>query len=197
MNQTELREFQRSGRDWEGRALNVDGAIGPRTQWALAVARLEPWRQAIIARACSVVGATESDGPNRSILIDSWNRRCGVPLGSPYCAAFVSWCISVPGLPEVKNASAQGLGRQLRATDLILPGDVMWFPTGEHTGHCGIVIGLGPGEVACVEGNQANAVRVVRRETGKVSFATPLPVQSYPGIPPGLTLVPVQFKGTR
>jgi hypothetical protein len=197
VNATWLREFQVSHRDWEGRRLDVDGVRGPRTQWALSVARLEPWRQAIIERACSVVGATESDGTNRSVLIDSWNRRCGVALGSPYCASFVSWCISVEGLPEVRNASAQGLGRQLRAVDLILPADVMWFPTGEHTGHCGVVIGLGPGEVACVEGNQDNAVRVVRRETAKVRFATPLPVQSYPGIPPGLTLVPVQFVGTR
>ena len=196
MNAQEIREFQASHHDWEGKRLELTGP-GPRTQWALDVARLEPWRQAIVARACGMVGETESDGPNRSAIIDSWNRRCGVALGSPYCASFASWCISVPGLPEVKNASAQRLGRALRATDLILPGDVMWFPTGPETGHCGIVVGLGAGEVATVEGNQNNAVRLVRRAMNAVRFATPLPVQTYPAIPPGLALVPVQYEGTR
>ena len=191
-----VREFQAAHHDWEGKRLD-QGALGPRTQWALDVARLEPWRQEIISRACGMVGEAETEGPNRSPVIDSWNRRCGVALGSPYCASFVSWCISVPGLPEVRNASAQALGRALRGTTLLLPGDVMWFPTGEETGHCGIVVGLGAGEVACVEGNQANAVRLVRREMSKVHFATPLPIQTFPSVPPGLTLVPVTFEGTR
>lgn len=33
----------------------------------------------------------ETDGKNRSPLIDSFNERVGVALGSPYCAS-ASWC---------------------------------------------------------------------------------------------------------
>lgn len=196
MNSTELRDFQSTHRDWEGQRLELNGP-GPRTEWALAVARLEPFRQTIIERACGMVGEGESEGENRSERIDTWNRRVRAPLGSPWCAAFASWCISVPGLPERFEASAQELGRQLRNSTLILPGDVMWFPTGPVTGHCGIVIGLGAGEVACVEGNHGNAVRIVRRSTAQVRIVTPLPVQFYPAIPPGLKLAPVGIEGTR
>lgn len=197
MRPDEVRSFQASHLDWEGKRLDVDGSLGPRTQWALDVARLEPWRQAIIARACSMVGEHESDGDNRSITIDTWNRRAGAPLGSPWCAAFASWCISVEGLPDVREASALALGRRMRMTDLHLPGDVMWFATGGGSGHCGIVIGLGPGEVACVEGNRGNRVALCRRSTAQVRISSPLPIQTFPGIPPGLTLAAVSIEGTR
>lgn len=40
---------------------------------------------------------TESSGPNRSAQIDEINRFAGSPLGSPYCAAGVSWCFHQAG----------------------------------------------------------------------------------------------------
>lgn len=196
MRPDEIRAFQSSHTDWEGKRLELTG-MGPRTQWALDVARLEPLRQAIIARACSCVGEHESEAPNRGVTIDTWNRRAGAPLGSPWCAAFASWCISVDGLPEVCEASALALGRRLREVTLVLPGDVMWFPTSPTSGHCGIVIGLGPGEVATVEGNHGNRVALCRRSLSEVKIATPLPVQTFPAIPPGLTLAPAVYEGTR
>lgn len=197
MNTEEIKDFQAAHTDWEGHNLDIDGDRGPRTEWALAVSCLDPRRQAIVARACSKVGLVEQGGPNRGTEIDAWNRRAGQADGSPWCAAFASWCISVEGTPEVREGSAQQLGRMLRNTTLILPGDVMWFSTGSATGHCGIVIGLGPGEVACVEGNHGDGVRLTRRSTSQVRIATPLPVQTYPGIPLGLTLVPASIVGTR
>jgi hypothetical protein len=196
MTPQEIEDFQANHRDWEGKALVVDGDLGPRTEWALAMSYLDPRRQAIVERACRYVGYTESS-PNRAPLIDDWNKRAGQALGSPWCAAFASWCISVEGAPEVREGSAQHLGRSLRNTTLILPGDLMWFPTGSATGHCGIVIGLGPGEVACVEGNHGDGVRLARRSTAQVRLATPLPVQVYPAMPPGLPFVPVSIEGTR
>jgi lysozyme len=33
----------------------------------------------------------ESNGANRSVTIDSWNKRTGVPMGTPYCASSI-WC---------------------------------------------------------------------------------------------------------
>lgn len=196
MTPIELREFQAAHTDWEGKPLVVDGIRGPKTLWALAVSRLEPRRQEIVRRACGAVGIAE-EAPNRGLEIDAWVRRAGAPLGSPWCAAFASWCISVPGLPERCEASAQTLGRSLRSSTLILPGDLAWFATGEWTGHVGVIVGLGAGELATVEGNQRDAVRLVRRSLLDVRIATPLPVEEFPCIPPGLELLRTQREGTR
>jgi hypothetical protein len=196
MTEDEIRQFQQSHDDWEGKQLVVDGVLGPRTRWAVAISRLDPRRQAIVANACGFVGLVEH-GTNRGTEIDTWLERCGAPLGSPWCAAFASWCISVPGLPSVREAGAQALGRALRPSTIILPGDVMWFATGAWQGHCGIVIGTGPGELAAVEGNHQNRVAIVRREMRSVRVVTPLPVEELADIPPGLPLVPVRAEGTR
>jgi hypothetical protein len=197
MQGDDLKTFQRWHKDWNGNRLKDDGDLGPKTEWAMAISLLDPRRQAIVERACGNVGHTELAGANRSPLIDDWLRRCGAELGSPWCAAFASWCVSVPGLPEVRQASAQELGRSLRVPCLIQAGDVMWFPTGKATGHCGIVVGLGPGEVACVEGNHGNQVRLVRRSMLQVRFGSTAPMVDPPGIPPGLPLVAVAYEGTR
>lgn len=196
MNEAEIRAFQAKAYDWAGKRLVVDGQLGPRTRWALAISRLDPRRQAIVANACGFVGLVEQ-GTNRGPEIDTWLQRCGAPLGSPWCAAFASWCISVPGLASVREAGAQALGRALRPTQLILPGDVMWFATSAVYGHCGIIVGTGPGELAVVEGNHQNRVALVRRRMADVRCVTPLPVEELADIPPGLPLVPAQREGTR
>lgn len=196
MNGYKLREFQRQHTDWLGKPLVVDGLLGPRTRWALAISRLDPRRQAIVARACSFVGMAE-ESTNRGPSIDAWLRRCGAAPGNPWCAAFASWCLSVAYMPEVREASAQALGRSLRPALLVLPGDVMWFATDGWHGHCGIVIGAGPGEVAVVEGNHGNRVALVRRSTLEVRIGTPFVPEDAPGIPPGLELVPARAGGTR
>jgi hypothetical protein len=195
----DIRTFQAgpggNGRyDWEGKRLAVDGDLGPRTRWALAMARLDPRRQAIVERAGAFVGLIER-ATNRGPDIDTWLERCGAPLGSPWCAAFASWCLSVHGMPLVREAGAQALGRGFPATACPEPGDVMWFPTGAVTGHCGIVIGVGPIDVATIEGNQDNAVRVVRRARNQVRFASV--IDGSVAVPPGLALVMVQHEGTR
>lgn len=196
MTPSEIGEFQQTHFDWHNRPLKVDGDLGPKTEWALAISRLDPRRQEIVKRACSGIGVTERT-PNSGPQIDHWLKRCGAAPGQPWCAAFASWCVSVPGLPERKLAGAQALGKSLRGTTLVLPGDVMWFPTGDWEGHCGIVIGTGPGELAVVEGNQANAVRLVRRLSKDVNISTPFPIEAFPGMPPDLPLIPVQREGTR
>lgn len=40
--------------------------------------------------AASYLGETEDKGPNRSTNIDRWNKAVGVPVGSFWCASFVS-----------------------------------------------------------------------------------------------------------
>lgn len=198
MTKDEIAAFQTAHYDWEGKALKRDGDPGPRTRWALAVAALDPRRQGIVARACGSVGIAER-GTNRGPEVDTWLERCGAPLGLPWCAAFASWCLSVPGMPLVRQAGAQKLGKSFLWVATPEPGDVMWFPTGPSTGHCGIVVGIGDREVAVVEGNSGNAVRCVRRRTADVFFGAPLEHVGAADVPLpiGLTLVPVQREGTR
>ena len=42
----------------------------------------------------------EIDGSNRSPRIDAINRFVGAPMGSPYCAAGVSWCFHAAGASD-------------------------------------------------------------------------------------------------
>lgn len=88
--------------------------------------------------------------PNRSPLIDSMNRYVGNPLGSPYCAAAVSYAYYKAGNPFVKS----GLARNLRtkytysAYDVfvgkakIYDGDILIWQKGETVnGHAAIAHG--------------------------------------------------------
>jgi hypothetical protein len=207
MTPDEVRKFQRGRYDWEGKPLLVDGDLGDRTRWALAISRLDPRLQAIVGRACSTVGKAETPGiDNRGEWPDFVHRWCGFeppedhqePLPDrAWCAEQASWCLSVEGLPERREAGARALALSLRPTALVLPGFVTWFPTGPWQAHVGIIVGLGVGEYAVVEGNQRNASRLVRRRSTDVEVRSPLPVEELPGMPPGLPLIPVKREGTR
>jgi hypothetical protein len=193
-----VRAFQaRPSYDWEGKRLVADGIPGPKTRWALAISELDERRRGIVANACHFVGLVET-GTNRGREIDTWLDRCDAPLGSAWCAAFASWCVSVPGMKPVKLAGAQALGNWFLPTRDPVPGDVMWFRTGSWTGHCGIVVGADLEHVATVEGNQNNGVRLVRRLKSQVFFGRTLPEYSASApMPPGLPLIQVSLEGTR
>lgn len=47
----------------------------------------------IIEIASQYIGLEEEDG-NRGQMIDHWNSLSGVPMGSPWCASFVMFCIN-------------------------------------------------------------------------------------------------------
>lgn len=99
--------------------------------------------------ALAFVGLRETTGPNRSPEIDRWNRFAGAPLGSSYCAAFVSWCLHEANVkaPRLKTAWAKNFvvkGRSRTATDVAAgryqpqPGDIIIWTrgTGGHVGFC-------------------------------------------------------------
>lgn len=71
-----------------------------------------------LSRFKSWLGQTENKGANRSILIDSMNRYVGNPLGSPYCAAAVSYAIR-PNKPK------SGLARALKTKETFTAWDVI------------------------------------------------------------------------
>lgn len=193
----QVRAFQRSAFDHLGQALVVDGNLGPKTNWAMSLASLAPERIAIVLRAIGKLGLEEANGTNRHPEIDQWLGRCGTPLGLAWCAAFASWSVSASVHAAI--AGAQNLGRHFVATPDPYPGDVMWYPTGAATGHCGIVTGVTLAEVMCIEGNQRNAVRCTRRSRSSCRFSrVPLPLTGdAPGIPPGVQFHTNGLEGTR
>jgi hypothetical protein len=55
-------------------------------------------RDRILQQARALIGERETHGSNRSPLIDRMNRLTGVPLGSPYCAAFNAYVYDQAGI---------------------------------------------------------------------------------------------------
>ncbi len=68
-------------------------------------------RDRLVQHARTYLAVRETT-PNRSPDIDRWNRLSGAPLGSPYCAAFVTAMHEEMGIPAVRSAWAPA-----------------WFPT--------------------------------------------------------------------
>jgi hypothetical protein len=170
----DVRLFQRTHTDHRGRPLQVDGVRGPVTRWAEDLAAQAPVRRAIIRWALSQVGRAETPpGSNRSASIDAWLKRCGVDVGNPWCAAFVSQALSEAG-PVVAIAGAVNLGSKFAAVETPLPGDLMWFRTNDRgNGHIGIVTGVSPDVVMTVEGNVDSRVDVWLRDRHAVHFSRP------------------------
>jgi hypothetical protein len=189
-----LREFQSTHTDWHGRPLVVDGQLGPKTRWALAIADLPRWRRRIVQVACSQVGVVEAPlGSNRGTEVDAYLRPAGVGLGLPWCAAFVSWALREAGLDCVRyTASAASLLRSLRPVcSPAQPGDVFGWVNPDGTGHVGLVIGVGDAldMVATCEGNSANQVRVCWRPRMGLQFGCVEPPDVHRPIVAGAPLV--------
>lgn len=122
-------------------------------------------RHEIVGRAFTHVGHSETS-ENDSILIRAWLRLCGIVTPAPWCAAFASWCLG-----DRAMAGALKLGRSFPATLNPQPGDLMYFATGGGKGHVGIVVAVNELEVLCIEGNQRNRVRLIRRLRSEVLFS--------------------------
>lgn len=180
----QIKTFQRDHFNHFGLPLKVDGNAGPETQWALALESVHPQRKEIVACACSFVDRVEEipKGSNRNPWIDLALRRCGVAPGSKWCAAAVSLWISQPGLPQIMQASVDGLMRVLVRVTEMQVADV-WVIKRDGISHCGVSIGFGPGEVMSVEGNQNDGVHVTVRPMSDITdFYRTVPGAIVPGI---------------
>jgi hypothetical protein len=195
-----IESFQREHLNHLGEKLGVDGSIGPQTRWALSIVDQHPFRRQAVERALVHIGICEEPlGSNRGALIDHWLRRCGVPVPkdnrpmpqNAWCAAFVSYCLSVPGYEEVRLA---------RVIDLVakypeipygetLPGDLGFLinPDGK-TGHVWLLTGRDDvaGLTMQIEGNTGNKVACTRR--GVQRYLRTMSSPTMPGIPNGVPL---------
>lgn len=106
--------------------------------------------------ALQYVGTKEAGiGKNRGQWIDVWNKYVGNKLGSPYCAAFVSWNIGQTSAiePRIKTGLARNFiikapryltytaGSVLRGKAAVHYGDiVIWGRGSTIYGHAGIAV---------------------------------------------------------
>lgn len=103
----------------------------------------EARQEAILDIAQGYVGEKESKGFNRSTNIDKWNRFCDVPMGSPYCASYISYVLYEA---KVKNAprtawSPSMVARNNVPFSQIKPADVfgLYFSSKKRIAHVGFI----------------------------------------------------------
>lgn len=98
----------------------------------------------------------ESKGPNRSPEIDVWNKFSGAPLGSPYCASFVSYMHYLAGVTAPKTAwSPSSVGSKNIKFSEVKGGDVfgMYFSSKGRVAHTGFVKEVKGSLIYTVEAN--------------------------------------------
>lgn len=170
--------------------LTVDGIAGPRTVEALTGANgaflAQGWRchpsdargplVEIMRWAINCIGTVEAPpGSNRGPEIDKWNASAGIPLGSPWCAAFATAAYQqadAPAIPRLGSAWkvktwGEQRGRTVPPTAALVIGDLGVIMRDASHGHV-VLVGdvLDGGLIATVEGNAGNAVRGLVRERG-------------------------------
>jgi hypothetical protein len=178
MTEEKVRQFQSHAQptDWEGNLLVIDGILGPKTRWAMQVQKLPDWRRLIVSTAVQFVGTREVS-PNRSPTIDRWNEQAGAKLGSPWCASFFSmlWDTYAPTPPGwTRDASVARLVAGAHRVEYPQPGDGAFWLNPDGTGHVGIVIAAGGGQVASVDGNLGDRVRTVRYPRAERKYCSPI-----------------------
>lgn len=193
MTPDQIRDFQRVHLNHLARPLTVDGIAGPETEWALDFETLSGERQGVIVAAQERLGLTESppaSNNDREGYIKAWLARCNAAPGVPWCAAFVSYCLT-SGDVDVRIAGAQALAKRFPATLHPVAGDLLWYPTKGWQGHIGIVTGVSTLTVMSIEGNCNNAVRCVLRPRAAVRFARVFDdADDGPGIVPSVAPAP-------
>ena len=197
----DIRLFQARYDNHLGQPLDIDGKLGSQSLWANGIALLPMYRRQAIqtCQRLARIGIEEAQGNNRHPFIDVVLEKCGVPLGSAWCAAAASFALG-----ENKDnwqAGAQALGKSYPDVKVPIPGDLGWYPTGRWQGHVFIVgaVDLEAQQVMTYEGNRRNAYRVIRRPMKALRFSRTFPdIHGGPvPIPKGLRLVYNRSQGTR
>jgi peptidoglycan hydrolase-like protein with peptidoglycan-binding domain len=180
--------------------LTADGICGDKT-WAMlisgdtadggpspagwVVGKVPAAVQPVIDQAISFVGTKEEPaGSNRGPLIDALNKAAGIPLGSPWCAAFATgmwhYCEQNPFEKSIGSAvGVQSWGKKkgciVPNTGTALPGDIFVIVRGDGHGHVGLVVADLGDKVCTVEGNSGNAVKkLFRKKADLACFVRPL-----------------------
>jgi hypothetical protein len=108
------------------------------------------------------VGQRESNGANRSDVIDRWNRAVSVPPGSPYCAAFVSAVLTDVRCTAITTRSARARAFIAERRGLVLD---VHAQTRAEVGDILVFKRNGGGHIAIVERVEGNVVYTVEANT--------------------------------
>jgi hypothetical protein len=75
-------------------------------------------QERVISNSAKYLHVRELNNDNRGPEIDSWNRYLGLPMGSPYCAAFGIWVYHESGHDLPKIGRCAFLWQKLKANGL-------------------------------------------------------------------------------
>lgn len=205
MNTEALKQFQRENCDWNGHTLKDDGAIGPKTRWALAMADLPLFRRQIWSQLQGCFGQRETNGPNRSPWIDRLVLRAGGKLGDPWCAAFVYCMLQDVGVYCKRTVSSVECLRHFPPVEscedpfpLLL--DLCGWENGDGTGHVFFYAGRVAGStlIGTWEGNHNDAFQFCLRDSKGLQFRRVLAISYDPILPQDAAPVSLRtVKGTR
>lgn len=191
MTPLEIKSLQKTGIDWLGNPLTVDGLWGPKTEWWAGITSLSPLRQEVIRieLAYAHMGMKEDNTggiENGGTFVDMLLAPVGLH-NKPWCASFVSHCMRKAGVkwPVYYSSAYQmrewGKKENLMVTDPIpadieviihdhKPGDT------QVLGHVRLITGYDPATqtTAGVDGNCSNSVRCgYRHANGERYFLRP------------------------
>ncbi|MBS1725376.1 MAG: CHAP domain-containing protein [Armatimonadetes bacterium] len=115
---------------------------------------------AYLADVCNV---REELGPNHGKWVDDFLREAGgLGPGYPWCAASINWCAEACGAPnpDVSDAAVIGWKRWAQQTGRLMHeparGRLCFYLHPDGTGHIGVVISAGGGEIRSIEGNTSS-----------------------------------------
>lgn len=179
-----IRDFQDGGdfltppQAWDGALLTPDGDLGPRTEWALALADLPRIRRDVARVAIGELGEKES-APNDSPRIRVYKEPLNGKPGEAWCAYGVSYVLRVAGVPgAIYAASHRTCLHQFPLTTDPQPWDLFGWTNPDGTGHVGFVAGFNPPpvplaglEIVTLEFNSGNCVRMCQRPRDGLLFS--------------------------
>jgi hypothetical protein len=122
----------------------------------ISVASANPQADAIIAKAQQYTYVRESKGANRSKEIDAWNKLTGAPMGSPYCASYISFVHKEVGVKAPISAWSPDLVSKNNVRfENVTTGDVggIYFPSKGRVAHVFLVEKISGNNVYTVEAN--------------------------------------------
>jgi peptidoglycan hydrolase-like protein with peptidoglycan-binding domain len=195
-----VKNFQVRFSDNLGNPLKPDGIVGSIT-WAVlfgentVAAEEKPentFLQKVIEIASGEVGKMEEPiGSNKGKHVERYQKTVGIPVGSPWCMAFVYWCfneacnihnrmnvlVKTGSVLEHWNKSEAKKITSLQAIEnpsLVKPGHIFIISTGGGTGHTGIVESVHGGFLTTIEGNtniggSREGIGVFRRKSRNIN----------------------------
>ena len=125
-----------------------------------------PWLEIAVREL--IAGVAERPGADHNLRIVEYHRATSLGATddeTPWCAAFVNWCLRAAWVPGTRSAAARSFlpwGAEVPKTKPRVGSIVVLWrgaPTGA-SGHVGFYLGSDPGNVLLLGGNQGNRVSV-------------------------------------